>query len=126
MGKKATPRRLTDQQALATNNMMRGSPRKLNILAAMIRGMTVGKALEALTFNRRRLAGEVKKVVMSAIANAENNHDLDIDQLVIQEATVGKALVMKRFRPRAKGRAGPIHKPFSKLRVVVEQKEESA
>lgn len=126
MGKKATPRSLTDEQALAQNNMLRGSAQKLNLLAKMIRGKKVSIALDELTLSPKKLSGDVKKVLMSAIANAENNHGLDIDQLIVKEATVGKALVMKRFMARAKGRVGRIRKPFSKLRIIVEQEKESA
>ena len=126
MGKKAAPRRVGDNEALAVGNMIRTSPQKLNLVAATIRGKKVGAALSDLTFSRRRVAGEVKKVLQSAVANAENNHQLDVDQLVIAEASVGKALVMKRFRPRARGRTGPILKPFSRLRIVVRQVEENA
>jgi large subunit ribosomal protein L22 len=92
----------------------------------MIRGMPAGQALNQLTFSRRRIAREVRKVLLSAVANAENNHDLDVDRLMVKEASVGKALVMKRFRPRARGRVGRIEKPFSKLRIVVQEREEAA
>lgn len=126
MGKKATPRSLTDEQALAQNNMLRGSAQKLNLLARMIRGKKVSIALDELTLSPKKMSVDVKKVLMSAIANAENNHGLDIDQLIVKEATVGKALVMKRFMARAKGRVGRIRKPFSKLRIIVEQEKESA
>lgn len=126
MGKKVTPRSLTDEQALAQNNMLRGSAQKLNLLARMIRGKKVSIALDELTLSPKKLSVDVKKVLMSAIANAENNHGLDIDQLIVKEATVGKALVMKRFMARAKGRVGRIRKPFSKLRIIVEQEKESA
>ena len=126
MGKKAAPRRVGDNEALAVGNMIRTSPQKLNLVAATIRGKKVGAALADLTFSPRRVAGEVKKVLQSAVANAENNHQLDVDQLVISEASVGKSLVMKRFRPRARGRTGAILKPFSRLRIVVRQVEENA
>ncbi|WP_374765030.1 50S ribosomal protein L22 [Yunchengibacter salinarum] len=126
MGKKAAKRRLADTEAVATATTLRGSPQKLNLVAASIRGMSVEKALTSLEFNRRRAAGDVRKVLQSAIANAENNHNLDVDSLVVAEATVGKALVMKRFRPRARGRVGKILKPFSRLRIVVREVEETA
>ena len=126
MGKQAAKRRLADNEAVATATMLRGSPQKLNLVAASIRGMKVEKAMTALAFNRRRSAIDVKKVLQSAIANAENNHNLDVDNLVVAEATVGKALTMKRFRPRARGRVGKILKPFSRLRIVVREVEETA
>ncbi|MCH8861326.1 MAG: 50S ribosomal protein L22 [Proteobacteria bacterium] len=126
MGKKSTPRRLKDNEAMAVGRMLRGSPQKLNLVAQTIRGQKVGKALTALTFSRRKAAIDVKKVLESAVANAENNHSLDVDSLVITEATVGKALVMRRFRARARGRAAKILKPFSRIRIVVREVEESA
>lgn len=126
MGKQSAKRRLADNEAVATATMLRGSAQKLNLVAASIRGLKVEKALNSLSFNRRRSAIEVKKVLQSAIANAENNHNLDVDSLVIAEATVGKALVMKRFRARARGRTGKILKPFSRLRIVVREVEETA
>ena len=124
MGKQAAPRRLDDQSAMAFARSLRTSPRKLNLLAQMIRGQDVDKAMNALAFSKRRIAGDVKKVLQSAVANAENNHDLDVDRLFVAEAYVGKSLVMKRFRPRARGRVGRIDKPFSKLTVVVREREE--
>jgi large subunit ribosomal protein L22 len=126
MGKSATPRMLKDNEAIAKHTSIRTSPQKLNLVAGMIRGMNVADALAALTFCKRRVSGEVKKVLMSAIANAENNHNLDIDKLYVTEASVGKALVMKRFQPRAKGRASRIVKPFSNMRIVVREREETA
>jgi len=126
MGKKSQGRRLADNEAIATATTLRGSAQKLNLVAASIRGMKVEKALNSLTFNRRSAAVDVKKVLQSAIANAENNHNLDVDSLVVAEATVGKALTMKRFRPRARGRVGKILKPFSQLRIVVREVEETA
>jgi len=126
VGKQAAKRRLADNEAVATATALRGSPQKLNLVAASIRGMKVEKALASLTFNRRRIAGDVKKVLESAIANAENNHNLDVDNLVVAEASVGKALTMKRFRARARGRVGKIVKPFSRLRIVVREVEETA
>ena len=126
MGKDKNPRRVADNEAVATATMLRGSPQKLNLVAASIRGMKVEKALASLSFNRRRSAIDVRKVLQSAVANAENNHNLDVDNLVVAEASVGKALTMKRFRPRARGRVGKILKPFSRLRIVVREVEETA
>jgi large subunit ribosomal protein L22 len=126
MGKPKHERDLTDQQAMAMARLLRSSPRKLNLLAQLIRGRKANDALNQLTFSRRGIAGDVKKVLMSAIANAENNHNLDVDRLVVSEASVGKSLVMKRFRARARGRAGRIEKPLARLRIVVEEREEAA
>lgn len=126
MSKKASPRAVADNEAMAVGNMIRVSPRKLNLVAGLIRGKAVDQAIADLTFSRKRHAHDVKKVLESAVANAENNHQLDVDQLVVAEASVGKALVMKRFRPRARGRVGSIEKPFSRIRIVVRQVEESA
>ncbi len=126
MGKPKRERRLEDTEAQAVTRNLRVSPQKLNLVAAMIRGKKVDKALAELTFSRRRIAQDVKKTLESAIANAENNHDLDVDSLVVKEAYVGKNLVMKRFRARARGRGARILKPFSQLTVVVREVEESA
>ncbi|ADZ70171.1 50S ribosomal protein L22 [Polymorphum gilvum] len=126
MGKPKRERTLADNEAKAVTRMLRVSPRKLNLVAAAIRGKKVGSALADLTFSRKRIAGDVKKTLMSAIANAENNHDLDVDSLVVAEAHVGKAFVIKRFHARARGRASRIEKPFSNLTIVVRQVEESA
>jgi large subunit ribosomal protein L22 len=126
MGKPKHERDLADHQAMAMAHLLRTSPRKLNLLAQLIRGRKASDALNQLTFSRRGIARDVKKVLMSAIANAENNHDLDVDRLVVSEASVGKSLVMKRFRARARGRAGRIEKPFARLRIVVEEREEAA
>lgn len=126
MGKPKRERDLAEHQAMAMARLLRTSPRKLNLVAQLIRGRQASEALNQLTFSRRRIAREVKKVLMSAIANAENNHDLDVDRLVVSEASVGKSLVMKRFRARARGRAGRIEKPISRLRIVVEEREEAA
>ena len=126
MGKPKRERALAENQAIASASLIRGSARKLNLVAELIRGLEADKALHQLSFNRRRVAGEVKKGLMAAVANAENNHDLDVDRLVVSEASVGKALVMKRFRPRARGRVGRIKKPFSRLRIVVEERAEVA
>jgi large subunit ribosomal protein L22 len=124
VGKQVNPRRVSDNEALAVGNMLRGSPQKLNLVAETIRGLPVEKALASLRFNRRGAAEQVRKVLESAVANAENNHNLDVDQLVVAEASVGKSLVMKRFRARARGRVGKILKPFSRLRIVVREVEE--
>jgi large subunit ribosomal protein L22 len=108
---------------MAKGRMIKTSPQKLNLVAQMIRGMKVERALNELEFSRKRVSREVKKVLESAIANAENNHDLDIDSLVVEEAFVGKNLVMKRFRPRARGRVGRIKKPFAEITIVLREKE---
>ncbi len=126
MGKPKAPRALADNEAQAIGRNIRVSPRKLDLVAALIRGKPAERALAELTFCKRRVAGDVKKVLESAIANAENNHQLDVDRLYVAEATVGKSLVLKRFRPRARGRVGRINKPFSRLRVVVREQEEAA
>ncbi|MFA7638035.1 50S ribosomal protein L22 [Parvibaculum sp.] len=126
MGKAASKRRLPDNEALATGRMLRVSPQKLNLVAQLIRGKKVETALADLTFSRKRIAGDVKKVLQSAIANAENNHDLDVDDLIVSEAYVGKNLVMKRWHARARGRVGRIQKPFSQITIVVRQVEEQA
>lgn len=126
MGKQSSPRRVADNEAQAVLRNLRVSPQKLNLVAAMIRGMEANKAIAALSFSRRRIAGDVKKVLQSAIANAENNHSLDVDRLVVKEAHVGKGLVMKRFKARARGRGARILKPFSHLTIVVAEKEEQA
>lgn len=126
MGKSATKRALDDNAAMATAGQLRVSPRKLNLVAQMIRGKSCERALAELQFCRRRIAGDVRKVLQSAIANAENNHQLDVDRLYVAEATVGKTLVMKRFHARARGRAGRVEKPFSNIRVVVRERDEEA
>ena len=126
MGKEKNPRRAAENEAMATNRMLKTSPQKLNLVAGMIRGKPVDKALALLTFSKRRVAGDVKKTLQSAIANAENNHGLDVDELVVAEAYVGKNLIMKRGRPRARGRFGKIIKPFSEITIVVRQVEEQA
>ncbi len=122
MGKGPAERRLSETEAYSVVRNLRVSPQKLNLVASMIRGMDAGKALSALTFSRRRISLDVKKAVQSAISNAENNHQLDVDKLYVKEASVGKGLVMRRFRPRARGRVGKIRKPFSHLTVVVGEK----
>ena len=124
MGKAKAPRRLADNEARAVARTIRVSPQKLNLVAAMIRGKKVAAALADLEFSRKRIAGTVRKTLESAIANAENNHDLDVDSLVVAEAFVGKALVMKRFHARGRGRASRIEKPFSNLTIVVREVEE--
>ncbi len=126
MGKPKHKRRLREDEAIAVTRNLRISPQKLNLLAQSIRGRNAEAALSELTFSKRRIAGDVKKTLQSAIANAENNHQLDVDRLYVAEATVGKSFVMKRFRPRARGRAGRIIKPFSNLTVVVREREETA
>ena len=125
MGKSAAERPLSDAEAMAYAKQLRTSPQKLNLVAETIRGKDCEKALAELTFSKRRIAGEVKKVLESAIANAENNHQLDVDRLYVSECTVGKSLVMKRWRARARGRVGRIIKPFSNLRLVVREREET-
>ncbi len=126
MGKKAAPRRLAENEAKGSIRMLRTSPQKLNLVAQSIRGMDAEKALISLTFNKRRVAGDVKKVLQAAIANAENNHQLDVDRLFVAEASVGRAMVMKRWRPRARGRVGRIQKPFSNMTIVLREREETA
>ena len=126
MGKSSNERKLADNEAKAVVRMLRISPQKLNLVAAMIRGKKVDRALADLTFSRKRIARDVKKALQSAIANAENNHDLDVDDLVVAQAFVGKAMVMKRWTPRARGRIGRIEKPFSNLTIIVRQVEEAA
>ena len=126
MGKDNNPRRVADNEAMAILRMLRTSPQKLNLVAGLIRGKKVEKALADLTFSKRRIAGDVKKCLQSAIANAENNHNLDVDSLVVAEAWVGKNLVMKRGRPRARGRFGKIMKPFSEITIKVRQAGETA
>jgi large subunit ribosomal protein L22 len=124
MGKQSRARVLAGHQAMAVARNIRVSPRKLNLVAQQIRGKKVDNALNVLTFSQKRIAGVVKKTLQSAIANAENNHDLDVDDLVVKEASVGKNLVMKRFHARARGNAGGIEKFFSQITIVVEEKRE--
>ena len=126
MGKRARERDLADNEAKAVSKMLRVSPQKLNLVAQLIRGKKVAGALADLEFSRKRIAKDVRKCLESAIANAENNHDLDVDELVVAEAHVGKALVIKRFSPRGRGRGGKILKPFSHLTIVVRQVEAQA
>lgn len=124
MGKPGAERKLADSEAVAVARHLRLSPRKLNVVAGLIRGKNCDRALAELQFSRRRIAADVRKVLQSAIANAENNHQLDVDRLFVAEASVGKTLVIKRWHPRARGRVGRIEKPFSQLRLVVREREE--
>ena len=126
MGKPKAPRRLPDNEARAVLRTIRISPQKLNLVAAMIRGKKVEKALADLTFSKRRIAGDVKKCLQSAIANAENNHNLDVDQLIVAEAWVGKNMTLKRGRPRARGRFGKIMKPFAEITIKVREIDAAA
>ncbi len=123
MSKRARDRALSDSEAKAVSRMLRVSPQKLNLVAGLIRGKKVASALADLEFSRKRIARDVRKCLESAIANAENNHDLDVDDLIVAEAHVGKALVIKRFTPRGRGRAASILKPFSNLTIVVREVE---
>ena len=124
MAKAKTERRLKDNEAQAVARTLRVSPQKLNLVAAMIRGKKVDRALAELEFSRKRISGQVKKTLESAIANAENNHDLDVDSLVVAEAYVGKSITMTRFHARGRGRASRIEKPFAHLTIVVREVEE--
>ena len=124
MSKKQAPRRLAETEASAYAHGIRISARKLNLVAQSIRGKPASAALNELAFSRRRIAGDVKKVLQAAIANAENNHQLDVDRLYVKEATVGRAFVMKRFHTRGRGRSARIEKPFSHLSVVVRERAE--
>ena len=121
MGKQKAPRRVADNEALAVGTTIRGSAQKLNLVASLIRGRKAEEALNILSFSKKAMARDAKKVLASAIANAENNHDLDVDDLVVSQAFVGKALVMKRFHARARGRGARILKPFSNLTIVVRE-----
>jgi large subunit ribosomal protein L22 len=126
MGKPKQERRLADTEAMAAGTMMRVSERKLGLVAGLIQGMPAGRAVVALEFSRKRIAKSVQKVLQSAIANAENNHNLDVDRLVVAEASVGKQVVMKRFHARGRGRSAGIQKPFSRLRIVVRERGDDA
>ena len=126
MSKKAKERRLAENEAQAVARVLRTSPRKLNLVCQSIRGRSAEQALAELTFSKRRIARDVKKTLQSAIANAENNHQLDVDRLYVAEATVGRSFVMKRFRARARGRVGRLIKPWSRLTLVVREREETA
>jgi large subunit ribosomal protein L22 len=125
MGKQKAPRRVADNEALAVGGQIRGSAQKLNLVAGLIRGKKAEEALSILTFSPKAMARDVKKVLASAIANAENNHNLDVDALVVAEASVGKSLSMKRFATRARGRSSRIVKPFSRVRIVVREQQEA-
>ncbi len=125
MGKKSSERRLADNEAMAFAKNVRISAQKLNLVMGIIRGKNCDAALAELQFSKRRISGEVKKLLQSAIANAENNHQLDVDQLYVSEATVGRSTVMKRWRARARGRVGRIQKPFSNIRLIVREREET-
>jgi large subunit ribosomal protein L22 len=125
MGKAANPRKVGDKEALAVGTMIRGSARKLNLVAELIRGKKVEQALNILQFSPKAMAEDVRKVLASAVANAENNHNLDVDALIVSEASVGKSITMKRFATRARGRSSRVIKPFSRLRVVVREQEEA-
>jgi large subunit ribosomal protein L22 len=126
MSQKTNPSRTADNEARAFAKLVRSSPRKLNLVAEMIRGKSAAGALADLTFCERRIAGEVKKVVQAAIANAENNHSLDVDRLYVAEATVGRAFVMKRFMARGRGKSSRIEKPYSNLTVIVRERARAA
>jgi large subunit ribosomal protein L22 len=125
MSKPKSPRKVGEKEALAVGTMIRGSAQKLNLVAALIRGRKVEDALNILKFSTKGMSEDVYKVLASAVANAENNHNLDVDALVVSEASVGKSITMKRFATRARGRSTRITKPFSRLRVVVREQEEA-
>jgi large subunit ribosomal protein L22 len=125
MGKQAAPRRVGDKEALAVATQIRGSAQKLNLVAGLIRGRKVGDAMNILAFSKKAMAVDARKVLASAIANAENNHNLDVDALVVAEASVGKSITMKRFATRGRGKSTRILKPFSRLRIVVREQEEA-
>ena len=125
MSKPASPRKVGDKEALSVGTQIRGSAQKLNLVAAMIRNKKAEEALNILSFSPKAMAKDVRKVLASAIANAENNHNLDVDALVVAEASVGKSISMKRFTPRARGRASRIVKPFSRVRIVVREQQEA-
>ena len=125
MGKEKSPRRVADNEALSVGTQIRGSAQKLNLVAALIRGRKVEDALNVLAFSKKGMARDASKVLASAIANAENNHDLDVDALVVAEASVGKSITMKRFHTRGRGKSTRILKPFSRLRIVVREQEEA-
>ena len=125
MSKPAAPRRVGDKEALAVNTNIRGSAQKLNLVAGLIRGMRAEDAMNVLAFSKKAMAEDARKVLASAIANAENNHNLDVDALVVAEASVGKSITMKRFATRGRGKSTRILKPFSRLRIVVREQEEA-
>jgi large subunit ribosomal protein L22 len=126
MGKQKAPRRVADNEALAVGTTIRGSAQKLGLVAALIRGKKAEEAMNILAFSRKSMARDAQKVLASAIANAENNHELDVDALVVAEASVGKSITMKRFATRGRGKSTRILKPFSRLRIVVREQEEEA
>jgi large subunit ribosomal protein L22 len=126
MGKEKSPRRVEANEALAVGTQIRGSAQKLNLVATLIRGRKVEDALNVLTFSKKAMAADVRKVLASAIANAENNHNLDVDALVVAEASVGKSFTMKRFHTRGRGKSTQILKPFSRVRIVVREAAEEA
>ncbi len=126
MGKQAAPRRVADNEALAVATQIRGSAQKLNLVAGLIRGKRAGEAMNILAFSTKAMAVDARKVLASAIANAENNHNLDVDALVVAEASVGKSFTMKRFATRGRGKSTRILKPFSRLRIVVREVQEEA
>ncbi len=126
MGKQASPRKVAANEALAVGTTIRGSAQKLNLVAALIRGKKADEARSILSFSKKAMAVDVRKVLESAIANAENNHNLDVDSLVVTEASVGKSISMKRFTPRARGRSSRIVKPFSRVRIVVREASQEA
>ncbi|MBS0504967.1 MAG: 50S ribosomal protein L22 [Proteobacteria bacterium] len=125
MSKAKSPRKVDEKEALSVGTQIRGSAQKLNLVAGLIRGKKAGDAMNILQFSPKAMAVEVRKVLASAIANAENNHNLDVDALVVKEASVGKSISMKRFATRARGRSARIVKPFSRLRIVVREQEEA-
>ncbi len=125
MGKEKAPRRVAENEALAVGGQIRGSAQKLNLVAGLIRGKKAGEAMSILSFSPKAMAEDVRKVLASAIANAENNHNLDVDSLVVAEASVGKSLSMKRWNPRARGRSSRIVKPFSRVRIIVREQQEA-
>ena len=126
MSKQAAPRKVGEKEALAVGTTIRGSAQKLNLVAGLIRGKRAGDAMNILAFSRKAMAIDARKVLASAIANAENNHNLDVDALVVSEASVGKSITMKRFATRGRGKSTRILKPFSRLRIVVREQEEEA
>ncbi|MDX3901321.1 MAG: 50S ribosomal protein L22 [Sphingobium sp.] len=121
MGKEKSPRRVADNEALAVGTQIRGSAQKLNLVATLIRGRKVEEAMNILAFSKKAMAVDVRKVLASAIANAENNHNLDVDSLVVAEASVGKSITMKRFHARGRGKSTQILKPFSRVRIIVRE-----
>ena len=125
MGKEKSPRRVADNEALSVGTQIRGSAQKLNLVAALIRGRKVEDAMNVLAFSKKAMAVDARKVLASAIANAENNHNLDVDALIVSEASVGKSITMKRFATRGRGKSTRILKPFSRLRIVVREQEEA-